>query len=286
MTILTTKGWKDYELLDSGNGRRLERYGVHTLSRPDPQCIWLPKLPKNVWDTADAVFEREGWKKSPHFPKTWQVPYETIILNAYLTPFKHTGIFPEQHLQWDWMKTVLEKSRPNIEKKDMKVLNLFGYTGGATLACAQTGVSVTHVDASKKSIALAKENQQTSGLDNAKIRWIVDDALAFVKREKRRGNTYHGIIMDPPVFGHGPDGSVWDFQKHFPELIKECKDIFAKSGIFFLVNAYAISASAIMLENVLSDYLPKGIMESGELVIEEKSGRLLSTGIFARWENS
>jgi 23S rRNA (cytosine1962-C5)-methyltransferase len=283
MKLLTTKGWKDYELLDSGGGRRLERFGDYTLSRPDPQCIWQPKLPLKEWERADGVFEK-GWKTKRKFPESWKISYENLVFNAYLTPFKHTGIFPEQHLQWDWMKNIIQNSELKTENKEIKVLNLFGYTGGATLACAATGATVTHVDASRKSIQYAKENQYSSNLQECTIRWILDDAMTFVRREKRRGNTYHGIIMDPPIFGHGPNGSTWDFQRDFPILAKECGDIFDKDGLFFVVNAYAISASSIMLENVLADFLPNGTLESGELLLEEKSGRLLSTGIFARWE--
>lgn len=283
MKLLNTKGWGEYELLDSGNGKRLERFAQYVLSRPDPQCVWLPTRNTKEWEKADAVFEN-GWKTKRAFPNCWKVSYGDLIFNAYLTPFKHTGIFPEQHLHWEWMRSLIENSELRIQKREINVLNLFGYTGGATLACAAAGAHVTHVDASKKSIQYAKENQACSSLIEKPIRWILDDAMAFVKREVRRGNTYHGIIMDPPVFGHGPDGSTWDFQRDFPLLVKECKHIFDNAGLFFLVNAYAVSASSIMLENVLSDYLPKGLLESGELVLEESSGRLLSTGIYARWQ--
>lgn len=291
MKLLTTNGWDDYELLDSGNGRRLERFGTYVLSRPDPQCIWLPKRSTKEWEKAVAIYEvqrgEQGqWRQKKPISQPWIITYNDLKFNAYLTPFKHTGIFPEQHLHWDWMKEIIENGKLKMENGEIRILNLFGYTGGATLVCAAAGANVTHIDASRKSIQYAKENQESSNLTEKPIRWILDDAMAFVKREVRRGNTYHGIIMDPPVFGHGPDGSTWDFQRDFPLLIKECKSIFDKDGLFFLVNAYAISASSIMLENVLSDYLPQGSIEGGELVLEESSGRQLSTGIYARWERS
>ncbi len=285
MIVLTPEPWSDYELLDTGNGRRLERFGVYVLSRPDPQILWQPSLSQIEWDKADAVFEKtasgERWVVKTSMPDSWQLQYHHLSLIAKLTPFKHTGIFPEQAVQWRWIQERIQKAH-----RKLNILNLFAYTGLASLIAAEAGATVTHVDASKPSIAWAKENQHASRLDDTSIRWIVDDALKFTKREHTRGVVYDGIILDPPVYGHGPQGETWDFSKHFPMLMAQCKMILSKTPVFFLINAYAISASALMLENVLSDCLQGfgGTIEAGELTLKETSrGRLLSTGIFGRW---
>ncbi|MBI5044968.1 MAG: class I SAM-dependent methyltransferase [Candidatus Levybacteria bacterium] len=284
MTILQTSGWDNYELLDSGNGYRLERFGKYQIAKPDPQAIWLPRLPKSDWGEADAIFEKkdgkEGWIKKGEIPEKWEVTYKDIKFFAKLAPFKHTGIFPEQHLNWDFISEKISS-----RKESVAVLNLFGYTGIASLVAAAFGAKVTHVDASKSSIAWARDNQMASHLEDRPIRWILDDAVKFVAREIRRGNHYEGIIMDPPIYGHGPHGELWDFSKSFPELVKLCSELLSSKSLFFLINAYAISSSAIMLHNVLRDYLPNGNIEVGELAIKEKnnSERMLSTGIFARW---
>jgi 23S rRNA (cytosine1962-C5)-methyltransferase len=287
MKLLKTHGWAAYELIDSGHGMRLERFGPYKIARPDPQCIWSPILPKNEWEAIDAVFVSDGkkgsWKQINQVPDKWLIPYNELKFYAKLTPFKHTGIFPEQHLQWDWMRKMLSSA-----KEQPNVLNLFAYTGIASIAAASEGAKVTHVDASKPSISWARENQAASGMQDKPIRWILDDALKFVAREGKRGVRYDGIVMDPPVYGHGPDGEIWDFQKSFPELLKLCTEVLTDQPLFIIVNAYAISASFIMLENVLKEHTEHlgGVIESGELALEEKnSQRLLSTGIFARWSN-
>lgn len=286
MIILTTPTWDEYELIDSGEGRRLERFGRYVLSRPDPQAIWKPTLGKDAWEKADAVFDttekREGWNIKTKIPDKWLVHYNDLTFWAKLTPFKHTGIFPEQASHWDWMSDLIKKA-----DHQANILNLFAYTGGATLVAAQAGAKVTHVDASRPSITWARENQFASGLQDKPIRWILDDAIAFARREQKRGVCYDGIVMDPPIYGHGPNGERWDFFKEFPILLDLCKSILSPKPIFFLVNAYAISSSALMLENILSDVFGKkgGTIESGELALKETSGRLLSTGIFARWNN-
>lgn len=282
MLVLSTQGWTDYELIDSGNGQRLERFGKYRLVRPDPQIIWKPRLSDNEWKNVDAVYEKTAkstgkWTIKTQVPDKWQITYKDIALYCKLSSFKHTGIFPEQSLQWDWMTE-------RISQQQCSVLNLFGYTGIASLVAAVAGAKVTHVDASFPTIGWARENQAVSKLNDKPIRWILDDALSFVRREIKRGNRYDGIIMDPPIYGHGPKGEVWDFNTSFPELMEACKAVLSEKPLFMIVNAYAISSSSLMLENVLKDYLPNGTIESGELALQESNnGRLLSTGIFARW---
>ena len=250
MRILTAPTWNDYELLDSGHGRRLERFGQYRLSRPDPQTLWQPQLPEAEWDKADATFYDEGkkgnWEMRTNVPHAWKLTFDTIVMHAKLTPFKHTGVFPEQAAHWQWMSEILSKTT-----HPTNVLNLFGYTGVASLIAAKAGATVTHVDASRPTIGWAKENQALSNLADKPIRWILDDALKFVKREERRGVHYDGIIMDPPVFGHGPNGERWDFNEHFPQLLAACKAVLSREPLFLIINAYAVSASAIMLENML-----------------------------------
>lgn len=295
MTILSTPGWEDYELLDTGNGLRLERFGPFRLTRPDPQIIWKPRLDSKIWESVDAAFnaEQKKWLIKNKMPEKWLMRYKNVSFYAKLSPFKHTGVFPEQTIQWEWISSVmihsvLNKQITGQEKPlhEIKVLNLFGYTGIASLVCAAGGAAVAHVDASRPTIGWARENQEASGLENRPIRWILDDAVKFVQREVKRGVRYDGIIMDPPIYGHGPGGEKWDFNESFPQLLELCRQVLAPKPLFVLINAYAISSSALMLENVLSDYVAdlKGTVEAGELALQEKSaGRLLSTGIFARW---
>lgn len=290
MKILATSGWEAYELLDTGNGFRLERFGPYRLVRPDPQVIWKPTLKQNEWDAADAVFDvnEKRWVIRKKMPERWLLQWENLSFWAELTPFKHTGIFPEQIIQWEWIETKVKNQMSKVknENQKLKVLNLFGYTGIASLVCAQAGAAVTHVDASKPTIGWARENQTASHLSDKPIRWILDDALKFTEREIKRGVKYDGIIMDPPVYGHGPHGETWDFTHSFPKLLDVCKEVLSDKPIFVLINAYAISASSLMLENILKDFTQGmgGEIEAGELALQEKSaGRLLSTGIFGRW---
>lgn len=285
MTILTTPGWDEYELLDTGEGMRFERFGKYRLVRPDPQIIWQPHLKNEEWAKADAIFDvaSKKWVKRNPMPDSWQMHYKDLVFSAQLTPFKHTGVFAEQMLQWDWITEKIKAS-----KKSPRVLNLFAYTGIASLVAAQAGAIVTHVDASRPTIAWAKENQTLSHLEDKPIRWMLDDAIKFVQREIKRGTKYDGIIMDPPVYGHGPNGEKWEFTQSFPELMQACRQVLSQTPLFLLVNAYAISASALMLENVFKDSVPtkKDAIEVGELVLEEQgSKRLLSTGIFGRWSS-
>lgn len=278
MNILATKGWDNYELLDSGESLRLERFGKFTIVKPDPQAIWKKSLNLDDWQNADAIFENGMWKTKPYFPQKWLINYKNISFYAKLTPFKHTGIFPEQVLNWQFMENKIK-----LCEYQPKVLNLFAYTGVASLVCAQNNALVTHLDASKSSIAWAKENQIVSKLPADSIRWILDDALDFTAREARRGSIYDAIIMDPPVYGHGPKKEVWDFDKSFPKLLENCSKILSSNPLFVIVNAYAVSSSGIMLKNLLEDYFAATNVEYGELALTQTSGRLLSTGIFARY---
>ena len=279
MQLLSTKGFDDYQLLDSGNSQRLERFGKYVIARPDPQAIWKPNLLISEWEKADAVYLEKNWSRNK-LPGKWELAYKNVKFYTKLTSFKHTGVFPEQSINWNFIEEKLKT------KSKAKILNLFGYTGIASLVCAANNAQVTHIDGSKPAISWARENQALSGLSDKPIRWILDDAIEFTAREARRGNVYDGIIMDPPVYGHGPSGQTWDFNKSFPVLLENCKKILSPNPLFVIVNAYAISASSLMLANMLEDYLglPKNKIEYGELAIEEKSRtRLLSTGIFARF---
>ncbi|MCL6096117.1 MAG: class I SAM-dependent methyltransferase [Patescibacteria group bacterium] len=285
MNVLSTKGFTDYELIDSGKGQRLERFGKYTLVRPDPQIIWKPQKENSVWEKADVVYLQNGskgnWNNKGKVPEKWLIKYKTLSFYCKLTPFKHTGVFPEQCLHWDFMEEKLKGFNGQAN-----VLNLFGYTGISSLVCAANGARITHVDASKPSISWARENQEASGLLQKPIRWILDDALKFTQREVKRNVKYDAIIMDPPIYGHGPEGETWDFNESFPKLIELCRQVLSANPLFIVVNAYAISSSSIMLLNVLQDYLGDlgGNFEYGELTLQEKdSERLLSTGIFGRW---
>lgn len=276
----------NYELIDSGEGRRLEKFGDYILDRPDPQIIWKKSLPPPMWDKADAAFENK-WKENVNIPDKWVLKHtpdsigaSDVKFYAKLAPFKHTGVFPEQSVQWDY----ISKRLSTVHSSPFTTLNLFGYTKIASLFAAKTGTKVTHVDASRPSITWANENAKLNNIDT--IRWIVDDVLKFTERESKRGVKYDAIMMDPPVYGHGPTGSVWDFNKNFPTLLNNCRKIISDTPLFVLVNAYAISSSSITLANTLQDYIGKsdGYIENGELTLKETSGgRLLSTGIWARW---
>ncbi|MDO8340374.1 MAG: class I SAM-dependent methyltransferase [Candidatus Woesebacteria bacterium] len=277
----------DYELIDSGNGRRLEKFADYILDRPDPQIVWDKKLEKDEWNKADAVFTRTfndkgKWvKNNPKMPDSWQITHNNLKFILKLTPFKHTGIFPEQSWQWDLISEKIKK-----EKREVNILNLFGYTGAATLAACRAGAKITHVDASKPAITWFRENQKLSGLMERPVRIIIDDCLKFTQREIKRGVTYDGIIMDPPVYGHGPNGETWKFNEDFPKLLENCIKLLSINPIFVICNAYAISTSSLTLANILKDKLANldGKFSNGELMITEKSGgRTLSTGIWGMW---
>ncbi|OGE25940.1 hypothetical protein A3H85_02205 [Candidatus Daviesbacteria bacterium RIFCSPLOWO2_02_FULL_40_8] len=278
----------EYSLLDSGNGKRLEKFGQFILSRPDPQALWKLHLPESEWKKASATFKEGGNSQDRWFkgsvPQKWLMRYKDITFYCKLTPFKHTGVFPEQAIHWDWMERLITARVKSGNKP--QILNLFAYTGIASLVATKAGARVTHVDASRPAIGWAKENQSASQLDLQGIRWILDDCLKFIHREFKRGVKYDGIILDPPSFGHGPNGERWEFETHFPKLMDACKNLLSAKPLFLIVNAYAISASHLMLENVLKDVFSGfgGGIEAGELVLKEETNhRLLSTGIFARW---
>lgn len=276
----------NYELIDSGEGRRLEKWGEYILDRPDPQIIWKKNLGESAWQAADAYFRRISedkgtWNVKGKIPEKWVLEHDGVKFYAKLTPFKHTGIFPEQVVQWDYINNQICKST----NRNANILNLFGYTGIASLFAAKAGGTVTHVDASRPAITWANENRALND-ESWPIRWIIDDALKFTAREIKRGVKYDAIIMDPPAYGHGPTGEVWDFNRDFPKLLGNCKQILSKEPLFVLANAYAISSSSITLANTLNDTMKDfgGRIENGELTLKETSGgRLLSTGIWARW---
>lgn len=290
INVASARDWIDFELLDSGNGSKLERFGKYIFSRPEAQAVWSPIKPAANWQKADAVFqitaEENGghWNFNKQIPDSWVMQYKNIRFKVRAGASRHLGVFPEQAVHWDWMTDVISNAR-----RPVKVLNLFGYTGLASLAAAKAGAQVTHVDASKKAIAWARENQTLSNLSDSPIRWIVDDALKFVEREIRRGNLYDGIIMDPPKFGRGPKGEVWEFFRLLPQMLSACKDALLPKSLFFIVTAYAVKSSALTLYSAISDLMSTkgGSLEIGELVTVEKSGgRLISNAIYARWSDN
>lgn len=275
---------KGYELLDSGNEEKLERYGDVVLARPDPQALWEKSLPEAQWRKADGWYERTGkegkWHTREGFLKEWQIPFGGLSFIIRPTSFKHTGLFPEQQPNWQWIEKVLAK------RGEVKVLNLFGYTGAASLAAAKAGAEVTHVDASKTAVAWARENAEASGLAEKPIHWVVEDAMKFVSREVKRGNRYDGIIMDPPAFGHGPKDELWKIEEDFVRFVQSCRELLSDKPLFFLINGYASGYSPLAFVHNLSPLVSQfgGDIEAGELTIREsKSGRLLPAGIFARW---
>ena len=290
--ILITKPSADYELIDSGSEEKLERYGKYVLRRPDPQALWRKTLSETEWKNVDAAFDadRKIWKKNPHAKNDlpaqagWQVSFNDLKFNIKPTAFKHTGVFPEQSSNWSWIKEKISAQGGSASGR--KVLNLFGYTGGATLAALSAGAEVTHVDGSKAAITWAKENAELSGLDKKPVRWIIDDARKFVMREIKRGGKYDGIIMDPPSFGRGGKGEIWKIETDFIKLLEECSKILSDNPLFFLINGYASGYSSNAYYNSLKPVVEKygGEFEIGELAIQESiGGRLLPCGIFARW---
>ena len=284
ISIEFSTDWTEYELIDSGDAMKLERFGQYIVARPDPRAIWEQSDPK-LWEKADAEFVRtsatEGnWdiKKDP--PDPWKISYKQLSFILRPTSFKHVGVFPEQAVNWDWLDTV-------IHGDNLKVLNLFAYTGGATLAAAKAGATVTHVDSVKSAIDWANENAAASKLSGKPIRWIEEDAMKFVVREGKRGNTYDGIILDPPRFGRGTKGEVWKIEENLPKLLKEIKKIVSPAPRFILLNAYTADLSPLVLHHLLAELTKGGSITFGELALKESSGgRLLPNGIFARWHQS
>ena len=278
--------WKDYEILDMANGEKLERWKDIILARPDPQIIWKEKSYPEKWKKVNARYIRSNtggghWEYSKKMPSNWQVKYKNLTFNIKPMGFKHTGLFPEQAVNWDWMINKIQHAN-----RDIKVLNLFAYTGGATVACSYAGASVCHVDSSKGMVTWAKENITSSGLQNNPVRYIIDDVVKFVSREIRRGNKYDAIIMDPPSYGRGTNGEVWKFEENISDLVELCTKVLSDRPLFFLINSYTTGISSTVLENILRlNIKAKGKLSSGELGLPMKDSNLvLPCGIFSRWE--
>lgn len=278
------RDWKDYEILDMANGEKLEKWKDVILVRPDPQIIWKSKSFPERWKNANARYIRSStgggnWDFNKKVPANWQVKYKELIFNIKPMGFKHTGLFPEQAVNWDWMINKIQHAN-----RDIKVLNLFAYTGGATVACSYAGASVCHVDSSKGMVTWAKENITSSGLQNNPVRYIIDDVVKFVSREIRRGNKYDAIIMDPPSYGRGTNGEVWKFEENISDLVELCTKVLSDRPLFFLINSYTTGISSTVLENILRLNI-KGKLSSGELGLPMKDSNLvLPCGIFSRWE--
>lgn len=313
-------GWQDYQLLDSGRGEKLERFGSYVLVRPHPQATWEKSLSQSVWNSSDAVFrkthgDKGNWEIKNPVPDSWPLHWlDGITAKVHLSPFKHTGVFPEQSAHWVWMRELLQKRRAQglkhstTDQKDMAralesqlenqlqnqenpphILNLFAYTGMASIVCAHEKAKVTHVDSSRSAIGWAKQNQAASGLDSRSIRWILDDVTTFVRREIKRGVKYDGIIMDPPAYGHGTKGEVWNFSSSFGRLLDLCTQVLVEKPLFVLVNVYSGNMPAEFVKKTLQEKMKQyeGTFEAGELVLkQENSQRSLSTGVFARFNGN
>ena len=284
--MFLTTTWKDFEVLDTGDGEKLERWGDVILRRPDPQTIW-PKADPALWRQAQAWYHRSDkgggeWEFFSRLPEKWVIAHEALRFYVRPTGFKHTGLFPEQAANWVWMAEKLRESG----RREMRVLNLFGYTGGATLACAQAGAHVTHVDAAKGMVQWAKENRELSHLPETSCRWIVEDALRFVQREIRRGNSYDGILMDPPSYGRGPSGEVWKLENELFGLIDTCAQALSPEPLFFLVNSYTTGFQASVLSNIIEKCVVSrfgGQVDSQELCLPVSTGGVLPCGATGRW---
>lgn len=281
--------WKDYELIDCSNGEKLERWGDIYLLRPDPQIIWNHGNLLENYKEINAVYHRSNkggghWENLKGTPLTWKIKYKHLTFCIKQMGFKHTGLFPEQAVNWDFVMEKIEKANRKV-----KVLNLFAYTGAASIACLSKGASVVHVDSSKGMNEWAKENVKASNLSDAPIRFIVDDVLKFVKREARRGNLYDAIIMDPPSYGKGTNGEIWDIEKDLEPLIKACMDILVDAPLFFLINSYTTGLSSSVLENLLKIYFKdkKGKIDTGEIGLPIKNSNLvLPCGIYGRYQSN
>lgn len=292
--ILETLPSADYALLDSGNSLKLEQYGPYRIVRPEAQAIWQPAWPQSEWDIADAIFtgntDEEGMGRW-HFPReqlgeTWPMAHNGVRFHGRFTSFRHVGVFPEQAAHWAYMAEQIRAARKQNPSRTVRVLNLFGYTGVASLIAAEAGAEVTHVDASKKAINWARENQAMAGLDDKPIRWICEDATKFVAREERRGSKYDIILLDPPAYGRGPNGEVWQLFDNLPQMVDMCRAILSKDALSMVLTAYSIRASFFAIHELMRDRLTGrgGTIESGELILRERSSdRALSTSLFSRW---
>ena len=299
LTLLTSADWHDYELLDSGDLKKLERFGEFRFIRPEPQAMWQPRLDSGAW-VADGVFRPEknypknnepsGWSLSKNVPHCWQMQYQELRFLARPTPFRHLGFFPEQAAHWNWCAEKIYKFHQKHNRRP-QILNLFAYSGLASLHAASAGAEVTHVDSSKKAIAQAFENRDVCGLQDAPIRFITDDASGFVAREIRRQRAYDGIIMDPPKYGRGPCGETWRIEEGLRPLLEQAADLLSNDALFFVLTIYAIRASSVAAYFALLDAIKdrSGFIETGELAIEEAAlqgrgtRRFVSQANFARW---
>lgn len=287
-TVLRTTAWPDYGLLDSGGGRKLERYGRFRVVRPEPQCVWRPRGSEPDWTGAQAVFDPAAeeedagrWRFTGAAPERFPLSWRDIRFHGRFTAFRHLGFFPEQAANWAWLRDSLEaRGRP------ARVLNLFGYTGVASLVCAGAGAHVTHVDASKKAVGWARENAELSRMSDRPIRWIVEDARRYVQREVRRGSRYDGVILDPPKYGRGPAGEVWRLFEDLPDLLHDCAALLSDDASFLLLNAYAERISGLSLAHAMKEAVPgrAGRIDWGELALAEENGdREVGLSFFARW---
>jgi 23S rRNA (cytosine1962-C5)-methyltransferase len=290
-SVMRTTGWDDYRLIDSGAGRKLESYGPYRVARPEPQCLWTPRLPDTTWAAADAVFdpaEEEDaghWRfpapLEPRFPLAWG----SVRFYGRFTAFRHLGFFPEQAANWAWLEGEL-RGTTGPDGAAPRVLNLFGYTGVASLVCAAAGAAVTHVDASKRAIGWARENAELAGMSGAPVRWICEDARRYVQREVRRGSRYEGIILDPPKYGRGPAGEVWRLYDDLPELMRQCAELLSDGARFLIANVYAERISGLALAALMQEALQGrgGRIDWGELALTEEAGdRAVGLSFFARW---
>lgn len=286
----------EYALLDSGRMKKLETIGAHTLVRPALQAVWEPGLPETDWRRADGVYTRDTgedggrWTFHQKVQREFDLLYGNLNFRIKLTNFGHMGLFPEQAANWEWMRTAIRRRMVQTNNRNLYVLNLFGYTGGSTLACSQAGAHLVHLDAAKGVVDWARKNAQLSGLDERPIRWLVDDALKFVQREERRGNSYQAIILDPPTFGRGPKGEVFKIEDDLVPLLQSCRSILAKDALFMLYSCHTPGFTPIAMANQLDIVTSgrRGASESGEMVIAERGrdkqgGRMLPSGVYARW---
>jgi 23S rRNA (cytosine1962-C5)-methyltransferase len=293
-TMLETRGWDGYRLLDAGAGRKLEQFGAKTLIRPEPQAIWAPTLAPSEWSRADAVFdaaveddEHGRWRVEKGDGAAWAAPCGDLSFECRFSAFRHVGIFPEQAPHWEFMQDLIRARRAS--GRTFRLLNLFGYTGAASLIAAAEGADVVHVDASKKAIDWARTNQTLNALDEKPIRWLCDDAMKFAARETRRGNRYDGILLDPPKFGRGPKNEVWRLFEDLPAMIRLCAELLADDAAFLILTAYALRLSYVSLYELMRDATARrgGDIAAGELVLrDEAGGRFLSTSLYARWSAS
>jgi len=288
ISLLTPTHWKDYELIDCGNFEKLERFGNIVLIRPEPQAVWSKQLPESEWQKKhDIRFKGRSatsgeWvRKNTKAPDRWHITYKNtdieIKFRLGLTSFKHVGIFPEQAVNWDYISETIKK----FDTPQPKVLNLFAYTGGASLAARAAGADITHVDSIKQVVTWANENQEISGLKD--IRWVVEDALKFVKREIKRGRKYNGIILDPPAYGHGPNGEKWKLEDHILEMMKDVANLLDEEEHFMILNTYSLGFSSVIVENLINDVIKKpSNLESGELYLQATAGSKLPLGVFGK----